>query len=512
MEKKSGIVKSTSYVMIVLVVVKIIGFLKQAVIAAYFGTSIDMDLYLIASDFITEVGTVFFSSLSVNFLTMFVQLLVKKGKKEADVLLSNTLIFFIPVAVAIIMVIWIFTDPISALIASGYGAAQRKIVGKYIRIVSIVIINICISNICTAVLEGEKIFLPGKFVGIIQSVCLVIACVGFSGQHGIYSILYGIIAYYIIQNIFLLYFVFRDNKFCVRQFWKDKRVVELVKLCLPLFISNAVVQINIIVDKSIASHLESGSVAALSYSNFLFQAVHSIVIGSLCTVVFSYFSTYVATKEHNKIVDILRKGTADLLLLLLPLSVVFLVNAETIVRVIYARGAFDEKSVTATTYAFIGYTIGIIFVTVRDLLVRAHYAFQDTKRPMLNGMLGVVINIVLSAILANYVGVFGIAVADSVSYFVVLLLAMKTIKKHLNNYKLFGGWEVPLKMAVAAILSAFAGIAVKQCVYGLGDILCGALNGAATVLVFFGILLCTRCSAALELWSMLKRKFGKKSA
>ena len=82
MKKRDGILKSTSYVMLILIFVKLIGFVKQAVIAAYFGTSLDMDLYLIASDFISETGIVFFSSLSVSFLTMFVKQKEEKGKRE----------------------------------------------------------------------------------------------------------------------------------------------------------------------------------------------------------------------------------------------------------------------------------------------------------------------------------------------------------------------------------------------------------------------------------------------
>lgn len=509
MSNRSSIVKSTSYVMVTLIIVKLIGFLKQAVIAAYFGTSQDMDLYLIASDFVTEVGIVFFSSLSLNFLSVFVQLLVEKGKKQAGVFLSDTLVLFIPVAILVIVLIWIFTDPITRLVASGYNEAGRQIVGKYIRIISITVVNICISNICIAVLEGEKIFLPGKLVGIIQSACLIIACVFFSDSYGVDAMLYGTIAYFVIQNVLLLYLVFRDNTFSLGRFWQDKRVFALIKLCIPLFISNAVVQLNIIVDKSIASHLGGGSVSALSYANYLFQTIHSIVIGSFCTVVFSYFSTYVAKNELDKIAGTLRKGNTNLLLLLLPTSIVFVINAKAIVHIIYERGAFDETSVMVTTYAWVGYAIGIIFVAMRDLLMRVHYAFQDTKNPMINGMLGVFLNVALSIILAKYCGVFGIAVADSVSYLVVLLLALHTVKQHLNGYRMFENIWIPLQLVLGSILAAAAGVLVNRCLENMNIILNACMNSVMILVVFFGFLLSVKCPLVTELWRVVVNKLKR---
>ncbi len=497
-EKKDGILKSTSYVMLILIFVKLIGFVKQAVIAAYFGTSLDMDLYLIASDFISETGIVFFSSLSVSFLTMFVKQKEEKGKREADIFLFNTMVSFVLVAFGVIALVWIFAQPITSFIASGYDESQRSVVGGYIKIISVVIINICIGNICTAALEGEKVFLPGKLIGIIQSVCVIAACVFGAERNGIYALLYGLIVYYIIQNVFLLYFVFRNNKLCIGRFWKDRRVLEIIRLCIPLFISNAVVQINVMIDKSIASHMPEGSVTALSYSHYLFSTIHSIMIGSFCTVIFSYFSGYVAAKEQGKIIGELKKGIANLLLLLLPLTVICIVNAEEIVRLVYARGVFGEESVKVTAYALIGYALGIIFIALRDLLIRVHYAFQDTKTPMLNGIIGVGVNVTLSVILARYCGVFGVAVADSVSYFLVLLLVIHSVKRYLKDFQMFQSNKIPVQLALAVIAGAAAGYFSKYCLLYANYIIRAIINGTVILTVFFGSLLVMKCTLVLE--------------
>lgn len=429
---QTKIVKSTSTLILLTLFVKIIGLVKQSVIAYTFGISYQMDVYLIASDFISEVGVVFFSALSINLVTVYIEA-KNKEQENKNTLFSNTIVVFVIFSAFISVILCLFARPIAELLAPGIDESNINTLAWYIRIFSIALVSIGIGNICVSILNAEHRFLPGKFVGIIQSVCTILACITLAQSIGTTALLVGFLLYYLIQNIFLLHFVLKYVHFKVYECFKDARVRKLIKLCIPLFLSNSVIQLNAIADKAIASVLGEGGVSALSYGGFVFNSIHSIVIGNLCTVLFTYFTTYVVEKRINDLANSFKQAVTILTFLLAPITVFCIEESELIVRILYARGAFDEESVALTTNALCGYSFGIIFIALRDLMMQILYAYQKTRAAMINGIVGVIINIIFSLLLSKLIGVYGIALADGVAYLAVTIFGYIEVNRCQKN-------------------------------------------------------------------------------
>ena len=103
------------------------------------------------------------------------------------------------------------------------------------------------------------------------------------------------------------------------------------------------------------------------------------------------------------------------------------------IRVFFERGNFNS---TASGYVYgivLCYAVGFGFIAYREILVKLHYAFQDTVAPMVNGILGVVLNLVLSIELSKIIGVYGIAIATTISIAVVGMLLTRSMKKHIGT-------------------------------------------------------------------------------
>ena len=190
---KKSIFSSVKIVVITLLVVKLIGFLKQAVIAAYFGTSGEIDKFLLVSEFMENLGAAIFSAISVTFLTMYIDTLVAKGKAESHKFISNVLLTLAPVVFVLMIVFLLFAHQISLVIAPGYKGNDSLLIAKYIRLFSITMLNMFIYYVSNAVLEAEKVFFPGKIVGVIRSVSVISAIVFFAHKLGISAILIGVI-------------------------------------------------------------------------------------------------------------------------------------------------------------------------------------------------------------------------------------------------------------------------------------------------------------------------------
>ena len=296
--KKNSIARSAAFLIGLTVFVKFIGFVKQAVISYTYCTSLDMDIYLIVSSFISEVGVMFFSSLSINLVTIYDREKEKKGRKSSDIIVANSLMVLTVFSVFLVLIVCLLADPLSTMLAPGLSAENREVLAYYIKGLSFLMINIAVSNICIGILNAEKDFLIAKSIGLIQSVCIIGACFVLAGKMGITAIYLGFGVYYVLENIFLLVRVFKKVGFHPVHPFQDPAVRNLINLSIPLFFSNAIIQINAMVDKAIASGLDEGSVSSLSYGNFLFQTIHSVIIGSITTVLLSYFSEFAVKIPH----------------------------------------------------------------------------------------------------------------------------------------------------------------------------------------------------------------------
>ena len=426
--------KSIRNVTIILLIVKVIGFIKQAVIAAYFGATSATDIYMLVSELVDSLGEVLFSSVSVTFLTIYADLAANSTDDDKRQFTSNTVIYGIPIATILAVAVFVFSDFLSKLLAPGYDASELAIVSKYLKILSVGMVAMFVSALCRAVLDAEKHFIPSKLEGMIKSVITIVFCVVCGKAFGVDVLIWSILAYYIVTNVYLIVNVYKKTGFkLLKPSKKDTRLKRLIVLSIPLFISNGSVYLHNIVDKAIGSTLDAGSISVLSYSNYIINTIHSLIVGSICTVLLSYFSTYVAEKRIKELTDRLEECVRVVILAMSFIFVIIMVAAQEIITLLYGRGAFDIDDVNITAKVFAIYGIGLVFIGIRDVLIRTHYAFQKNKTAMINGLIGMLANIVLSIWLSRYWGVYGIAIATVVSYFIIMSISIYTIKEEIEE-------------------------------------------------------------------------------
>ena len=501
--KKQSVVRSATSLIALTVLVKLIGFIKQIVISYSFGTSLPMDLYLIVTGFVSEIGVMFFASIAINVLSIYNE--KKQVASESNRFISNTITVLLALSVFLVILVDLFAGPITKLLAPGFDEQQLITAAGKLRLVSFLLLNICISNVCIAVLNAEKDFNIAKSIGIIQSVLIIAACLLLRKTMGIRAMYLSFIVYYLIENVFLLWRTANYVKFKPFQAFRDRDVLNLVRLSIPLFVSNAVIQINAMVDKAIASGLEEGSVSALSYGSFIFSTIHSVIIASVTTVLISFFSQYVIEKNNEMIVQKARNSIILLIGLLIPVTIVSAFNAEDIIRVIYARGSFGEDAVRMTSLAFLGFSFGIIFIAISDVFLQILYAYKDTKGAMICGVIAVAINVVLSITLSKFLGILGIAVADSVAYLAMTLLrAFRASKSNPGVIRSFRGREI-IKLLVCAALGIAVCVLCNACFARTIYILKLIVAGMATVIVFGGAGILLKCSFVQEIKSLIKK-------
>lgn len=484
MKESNTVIGSAALVMIVSLSSKLLGFVRQMVIASQFGSTVSTDIFFVSSEFMLGLSGALLASLTSALVTIYIDTAVKKNREEANKIASKMLTIFLIASGAFIILINLFAPYIAGMIAPAYSAEDSAVLVKYLRFFSVVFIFTAFQSIYAAVLNANDSFVPGKLYGIVYNPIAIIFVLVFGSAIGTWSLVIAFILGNIGQTLLLRAICGKVFRFRPSLELRDKAIKHLIILSLPLLAGNVFTQLNGIVDKAICSVLGEGIASNYSYAYTLEQFVTATITISLSIILLSKYASYAANGNTEMVIKTFKDSLGGLILLLAPITIIACVMSYEIVSVVYLRGQFDTEAAKYTSQALIGFCIGFIPVAIREMYVRLHFAYQDTKTPMLANMGAVVINGGLSLILAKYMGIFGISLATSVSVLFSVAVLNKTAKKYIPEFRFLSIYKLLIKTAAAAVCALCAALLVQR--IGLNPLLktclCVILSGGVYVL------------------------------
>jgi putative peptidoglycan lipid II flippase len=210
-------------------------------------------------------------------------------------------------------------------------------------------------------------------------------------------------------------------------------LATIARQMTPRVFGQAAAQISILVTAMLATRLSSGlqKLAGLNYAYQLMLLPYGIFSLSLSTVAFPRLARLFVEGEHAELHASIRRTLSTILFLTLPATAALLVLAVPLVRLLFVRGAFDETSLTYTTLPLLGYATALPAFAASEILIRAFYAMQQTRTPVLIGLLQVGLNLALGSLaLALGYGVGMIALAFSVANNIEAVLLVLMLGRH----------------------------------------------------------------------------------
>ena len=237
--------------------------------------------------------------------------------------------------------------------------------------------------------------------------------------------------------------------------FKDIYIKEFFLLMVPVIIGVSVNEINILIDRTIASQLAVGGISALTYANSLIMFVQGGLIQPISTICYPKITQAISKGNKDEAKIFIKETITLALTVLIPLTVGFIVFGVPIIQLLFGRGAFDENAVIITSNAVKFYAVGLCFVGLRELLSRYYYAYSNTKTPMINAAIGVIMNIVMNILFSKILGIGGLAFSTSLSAFITTVLLLRDCKNKLPG----GNLELDImEIAKIIVCSAIMGI------------------------------------------------------
>lgn len=513
----SKMAKATIGLMVVTILSKVLGFCRELILGATYGATLYSDAYITAMN----IPTVLFEAVGVAIATTYIPLYYENknigGEKGGLNFTNNVLniVFLISVLIAILGVI--FVEPLVKLFAIGFEGETFNLAVKFTKIMIWGILFIGIGNIMTSVLQIKEMFMIPGLVGIPFNIIIIISTI-LSFKINIYILPIGTLIAVISKFIFQLYFAYKNGyeyKFNINI--KNEYIKKIIWLVGPVFIGVAVNQINTIVDRTLASTLIEGSISALNYANRLNGFVTGLFIISIGSVIYPILSNLSSQNNKEKFLGTIVNSINSVILLVIPVSVGAIVLANPIVKILFERGAFNENATSMTATALIFYSIGMVAFGLRDILGKIFYSLQDTKTPMVNGAIAMVINIFMNIALINIMGYAGLAFATSISSIICIVLLFISLKNKIGYFGQDKILNTMVKSLISAVVMGIATVGVYKLlvsILGIGVIpdiisLFGSISiGAIVYSVMVIILKIEEVNIVIE---MIKRKLHRKS-
>ena len=431
---KKSMVFTASAVTVMMLGFKVLGFLKQSIIAYYFGATNETDFFFVALGFLTgSLGTII-NSLSVSTITSYTKTRFQEGKDKADRLINALIATGAALLLLFIIFILFFAPVLAKILAPGYSKEELSIIADYIRILSPCYIFVCTQFTLSAVLDSHKSFFAPRLETFIYSVISILFCIIFSKSLGVKSLLAAQIIAGFCFSLFLVLTSLKYHKFSFVNPFKVPEIKKVYASALPLIIGISVIQINEAVDKAIASGRGDGYASSVYYSQTLNQFVTAIIITNIGNILLANFVEMVSKKEMDAVRMQLSKAINFMLCSLIAVSVITVVCAKDIVTIVFFRGNFSIEAVETTSIALIGYAVGFTFIAIREMLARGLYAFNDVKRAMISSIITIICNIVLSVILAKHMGLLGITLGTCFANVLGMIVNSFFLKKYINDY------------------------------------------------------------------------------
>ena len=457
----SKVAKAAIGLMGATLIAKILGFGREITLASSYGASSTSDAFLVAMNIPAVIFTAIGTSLGTAFIPLFCEVKSKDGDDAAVKYTNNIFNAIVIICIVVGIIGAIFAPEIVKLFALGFKGETMEKAVYFTRIMLLGIPFLGISYIMMAFLQVKENFIIPGLMSVPYNACIIISIL-LSVKTSPYILPYGALIGLLGQFIFQLPFAMKKGyKYMPYLNFKDEYVRKMLMLVGPVLIGVGVTQVNTIVDRTIASTLVEGSISALSYANKLNQFVMGMFIVSISAVVYpmlAKLSTDNNKVEFNKSVV---TAVSTVILLVIPISVGSIILATPIVTVLFQRGAFDERATYMTSIALVFYSIGMIGFGLRDILGKVFYSLQDTKTPMINGAIAMLLNIILNISFVKFTNMqlAGLALATSTSALVTVSLLFITLRMKIGP---FGGkhivsvfLKVLLSSGIMAIVTLF---------------------------------------------------------
>lgn len=460
LSRQNNILSAAFVIALTIIISQILGLVRQRLLVSIFGASDILGVYLASSrlpDFLFQI--IIAGALSSSFIPVFSGYLGKEKFDDANKMASSLLVLGLGTFLIIGIFLFIFANYFSTLVAPGFSRNQIDLMSSLTRIIIAGELIFIIGSFLSAILQSYNHFFVPGVAAALYNLGIIIGIKLLSPMFGVSSAAIGVVLGASIFVLVQLPLVKRIGFSFKPSFsLKTKGVAEVLKLMGPRTLSLGIFQLGTLLIVTLISFLPSPgrSYVIFDYAQTLAFAPVVLFGQAIAQAAFPVLS-----KEKDRIDDFKQTfltSMNQMLYVILPVSVLFLVLRIPIVRLIFGASQFDWQATVLTGKTLAFFSISIFAQALIYLVSRGFYALHDTKSPLIIGTVTTVFMIAMGAIFifVKHFGVESIAIAYSVANIANLIIMLIFLNKKVGGFQIKSLLFPFAKILVASILTGFA--------------------------------------------------------
>jgi len=402
---------------------RLLGFVRDMVIARYFGATAGADAFFVAFKIPNFFRRLFAEgAFSQAFVPVLSEVKEKRGK-DAVKHLINAISFRLGGILLLLTVFGVFGSGLWMLVfAPGFADDPEKfqLASDMLSITFPYLLLISLVAFSSAIMNTYDQFAVPAFTPVFLNLVLITFAIWVSPllDVPVMALAWGVLAAGVVQLLFHLPFLKRLGLLPVPSPKTDEGVSEVKRLMLPALFGVSVAQINLLIDTVLASFLITGSVSWLYYSDRLMEFPLGVFGVALATVVLPGLSKKAATENWDGFRQDIDTALRLVLIIGVPATLGLLLLAQPLMITLFYYGAFTENDVTMSGMSLMAYSFGLLGFILVKILAPAFYARKDMKTPVKIAVVALVTNTVMNLALIGPFAHVGLAAATSISAFV----------------------------------------------------------------------------------------------
>lgn len=495
------IARAAGTVMFAIVFGQLAGLARGIILANVFGASLELDSFYAANRvsetlFLLVAG----GALGSAFIPTFTGLLTK-GDKDSAWRLASALANAVTLTLSLLAVLIAIFAPqvVRYALAPGFSANPEifALTVSLLRIQLISAVLFGLGGLIVGILNAHQVFLVPALTPAMYQLGIIFGAVFLAPSMGIYGLAWGVVIgaifYLLIQLPSLLK---QKGTYTFSLELHNPNTRQVIFLMLPRLLGVAVVQLNFWVNTNLASRMDEGSVASLTYGFALMLMAQAAIAQSVAIAAMPTFSAQHALGKKDEMRASLAASLRGILLMALPASLGLMILREPLVAFLYQRGRFDDRAVEMVAWILLWYAAGLVGHSIMEVLTRAFYAQQDTKTPVIIGVIAMGLNVVFSILFSRlfaqvgWMPVGGLALANSLATALEAAALFLFMRKRLNGIEgksiADGAWRVGLAglgMAIGLWMWIQLSAGMDRWIAALGGVALGAVIYLAGVVI-----------------------------
>lgn len=470
---------------------RILGFLRDMVIAHFFGAAMAADAFFVAfripNLWRRLVGE---GSLTISFIPVYTEYITQRPKEEAKEL--TDIAFTIGgILLLLITIFGIFFSPILIkVIAPGFIGVPEKfqLTVTLNQIVFPYLFFMGLFAICMGILNTLKHFFAPSFAPIFLNISIITSVFLFYHwfKKPVMTLAVGVLAGGIIQFLFQIPFLIKKGvTFRFNLNFRHPAIKRIGLLMVPGLIGTAVYQLNVFIDTIFASFLPSGSISYLFFADRLMEfplGIFAIAIGMASLPSLSSLASQGKKEELKDILSFTFRLTS---FISIP-AMVGLISLKTpIINLLFQRGLFDYQATVMTAKALLLYSIGLWAIAGVRTIVPAFYSLQDTWTPLKIALICLGANVIFNTIFIIPLKHAGLALATSLSSTLNLILLLRGISRRLGKIDIRKNVESLIKIFICSLPMGI----IAHLVFYLRDWSTTGGEGSKVIILFIGVVI-----------------------